>query len=158
MTDNGLDLREIDPKKSTKYSPNIYRWLTMRNKKYRAKTSRVYRGEDGEIFVGMIDDGLLIGSRLSAVLFYGPKAQSFCFIGPGRIEEVADFWQRYIADGRCAIDTEHRRHFIGDESRWLQDGDTRSCQWCGKAHQVLKRWTETVDCSKWVKLEPGSTP
>ena len=150
QADNGLTLSEIDPANHPRYSPNLYRWLNMRGKKYRAKTSRIYRSEDGTLFIGMIDDGLLIGCRLNAVLSYGTKATACCFVGNLRIEEVSDFWPRYVSDGRCAIDTEHKAHFIGDETRWLYDGDRRSCQWCGKHHQVLKRWTVTTEASKWV--------
>lgn len=150
MDDNGLILAEIAPEKHPKYSPNLYKWLTKRGRKYRAKTSRVYADEEGALFIGMIDQGLLIGQRLNIVLSYGSRAESVCFVGRMVLTQVDGFWQEYMADGRCAIDREHKASFIGGDTRWLADGDSRSCQWCGKHHQVLRRWTEQVQRSAWV--------
>ena len=42
MQENGLDLRAIDPRNGEKYSLNLYQWLTLRTKKHRAETSRVF--------------------------------------------------------------------------------------------------------------------
>jgi hypothetical protein len=146
---NGLDVAAIHPRNGAKYSPNLHRWLTMRNRKHRAWTSRVYRDSSGMLFVGMLDLGDLIGARLMNVLCYGSKAESLCFVGLRGLEEVADFWPRYVRDGRCAIDTEHARWFVGDDTRWTQDGDTRACLWCGNARQVLVRWTESTKREAW---------
>jgi hypothetical protein len=96
-----------------------------------------------------------IAARLMNVLCYGTKAESFCYVGMRGLVEVADFWPRYVAEGRCAIDPEHKRHFVGDDTRWTQDGDTRACLWCGKARQVLVRWTETVERQQWRDLQPN---
>lgn len=159
---NGLDVRAVDPRNGGKYSPNLYKWLTMRSKKHHAWTSRVYRDGDGVLFIGMMDDGDLIGARLMNVLCYGTKAESWCFTKTADMVEVADFWPRYMAEGRCAIDTEHKHHFIGDDTRWTQDGDTRACLWCGKMQQVLTRWTEAVERKEWREVQPntelGDTP
>ena len=150
---NGLDVRAVDPRNGAKYSPNLHRWLTMRNKKHHAWTSRVYRDQGGMLWIGMLDLGDLIGARLMNVLCYGTKAESFCYVGMRSLVEVSDFWPRYVADGRCAIDTEHRKSFVGDDTRWTQDGDTRACLWCGKAKQVLVRWTESVERHEWRDLQ-----
>jgi hypothetical protein len=152
---NGLDVRAVDPRNGAKYSPNLHRWLTMRSKKHHAWTSRVYRNESGMLWIGMMDLGDLIGARLMNVLCYGTKAESFCYVGMRGLVEVADFWPRYVADGRCAIDTAHREYFIGDDTRWTQDGDTRACLWCGKTRQVLERWTESVERQEWRNLQPN---
>lgn len=154
---NGLDVRAVAPRNGAKYSPNLYRWLTMRNKKHHAWASRVYRDESGTLWIGMIDLGDLIGARLMNVLCYGAKAESCCWVNLRGLVEVADFWPRYIADGRCAIDTEHRQHFIGDDTRWTQDGGKRACLWCGKAQQVLTRWTEPVERQEWRDLQPNTS-
>jgi hypothetical protein len=103
----------------------------------------------------MLDNGDLIGARLMNVLCYGTKAESACWMNMGSLVEVADFWPRYVADGRCAIDTEHEECFIGDESRWSVNGAVRDCLWCGKARQMLVRWTETVQRQEW---RPTTTP
>lgn len=146
---NGLDVRAVDPRNGAKYSPNLHRWLALRSKKHHAWTSRVYRDETGMLWIGMLDLGDLIGARLMNVLCYGTKAESCCWVNLRGLVEVADFWPRYIRDGRCAIDTEHRAYFVGDDTRWTQDGAARACLWCGKAQQVLVRWTETVEHQQW---------
>lgn len=149
----GLDVAAIHPGKGAKYSPNLHKWLTMRSKRHHAWTSLVYRDVDGMLYIGMMDDGDLIGARLMNVLCYGTKAESWCYTKTLDMVEVADFWPRYMRDGRCAIDTEHKRHFVGDDTRWTQDGDTRACLWCGKAQQVMVRWTESVERHEWRDLQ-----
>jgi hypothetical protein len=149
----GLDVAAIHPGNGSKYSPNLYKWLTMRSKKHHAWTSLVYRDADGMLYIGMMDDGDLIGARLMNVLCYGAKAESWCYTKTLDMVEVADFWPRYMRDGRCAIDTEHKRYFVGDDTRWTQDGDTRACLWCGKAQQVMVRWTESVERHEWRDLQ-----
>jgi hypothetical protein len=153
---NGLDVRAVDPRNGAKYSPNLHKWLTMRGKKHHAWTSRVYRDRIGTLWIGMLDHGDLIGARLMNVLCYGTKAGSCCWVNLRGLVEVADFWPRYVRDGRCAIDTAHRECFIGDDTRWTQDGDTRTCLWCGKARQVLTRWTESVERQEWRNLQPNA--
>jgi hypothetical protein len=148
MQKNGLDLRAIHPRNGEKYSPNLYAWLTLRTKKHRAETSRVFSDESGAIYIGYQDDIYLIGSRLIAVLCNGKKEESWAFPRLGKLPEVPDFWARYTAVGRCAIDDAHTMSFIGGENRWKQTGDTRECQWCG-AKQRLERWTETVEREAW---------
>jgi len=153
---NGLDVAAVSPRNGAKYSPNLYKWLTMRSKKHHAWTSRVYRDADGVLWIGMLDLGDLIGARLVNVLCNGAKAESGCWVNMRDLVEVADFWPRYVADGRCAIDADHKMHFIGDDTRWTQDGDTRACLWCGKAQQVMARWTETVERWEWRDVHPNT--
>lgn len=149
----GLDVQAVHPKNGAKYSPNLHRWLTSPKRKHRARTSRVYRDVEGTLWIGRIDDGSLIGARLYGVLCYGAKAESACWVNLRGLVEVADFWPRYLAEGRCAIDPEHARYFVGDDTRWTQEGDTRECLWCGKARQVLARWTEAVERQEWRTLQ-----
>lgn len=148
-----LDVQAMHPKNGAKYSPNLYKWLTSHKKPYRAWTSRVYRGTDGTLYIGMMDHGDLIGAMLYTVLREGAKAESWCYPPTRGMVEVADFWTRYLADGRCATDPEHARYFVGDHTRWRQEGDTRTCLWCGKAQQVLARWTEVVERQEWRNLQ-----
>ena len=150
---NGLDVRAVDPRNGAKYSPNLHRWLTMRNKKHHAWTARVYRNDAGVLWIGMLDNGDIFGARLMNVLCYGTKAESACWVGMRGLVEVTDFWPRYVTDGRCAIDTEHRNSFVGDDTRWTQNGDMRACLWCGKGQQVLARWTEIVARQEWQDLQ-----
>lgn len=154
LNGNGLDVAAVHPRNGTRYSPNLFSWLTMRSRKHHAWTSRVYRDKDGTLWIGRLDQGDLFGARLMNVLCNGSKAESGCWINQQGLVEVADFWPRYMRDGRCAIDTEHTQYFIGDDTRWAVDGDTRTCLWCGKARQVLARWTEVVARQEWRAIAP----
>jgi hypothetical protein len=147
---NGLDMAAIHPSKSPRYSPNLYQWLNTRGRTYRTYTSRVYLRSDGKLYIGDKDEYFLSGSLLMAVLCNGSKETGFAYGFVNELTEVEDFWERYTKDGRCAIDTEHSMHFINDESRWLREGDKRTCQWCGNHTQTLRRWTETVKKSAWI--------
>jgi hypothetical protein len=154
---NGLDVVAICPSKGGKYSPNLYAWLTLRSKKYRAGKSRVFATKEGTIYIGIIDDGYLIGCKLIAVLCNGKKEESWAFGDLGELVEVPDFWARYLAVGRCAIDPEHKMHFVGDDTRWRTAGDHRECLWCGAHSQKLRRWVESVDRSAWETVTANVT-
>lgn len=135
---NGLDVSAIHPRNGAKYSPNLHAWLTKRDKKYRAKTSRVFVDEKGTLWIGFQDDGYLIGSRLMSVLCEGKKAESFAFGYLGTLTEVPNFWADYTAKGRCAIDPEYKMYFVGDDTRWRTAGNHRECLWCGARVQKLR--------------------
>lgn len=149
IEDNGLDSSLIKPERGGKYSPNLYRWLTSARNKTRAWALRVYRDTDSTLWIGMLDGRELIGSKLIAVLCNGAKEDTAAWQGIDAIE-IPDFWVNYVADGRCAIDPTHTMHFFNDADRWSVAEDSRSCQWCGKYTQTLKRWTEQVQCKEWV--------
>lgn len=154
---NGLDIQSVRPIHS-KFSPNLYAWLSDRRRPRRRTHSRVYRGADGVLWIGEIDqpDGghaWFTGARLLGVLCNGSAEESFAHAGlASQLTEVVDFWQRYVADGRCAIDTTHTSYFVGDDARWSVNarGTRRTCLWCGKASQRLKRWTERVRRETWM--------
>jgi hypothetical protein len=148
---NGLDVAAIHPSRGAKYSPNLHKWLTQLMNKHRARTSSVFRDRDGVLWIGRLDDGLyLIGRKLNQVLCGGRKAESMAYILKqlGPLEEVTDFWTRYTADGRCAIDPEHKMHFVGDDTRWRTTGDHRECLWCGNHSQKLRRWVEQIQIAR----------
>lgn len=114
---NRLDLAAIHPSRGAKYSPNLYWWLANRGRKHRAFTSRVYHDDEGVMWIGRFDLGDFIGARLYGVLCNGAQEGSACMVGLRGLVEAADFWARYVRDGRCAIDTKHEKHFVGDETR-----------------------------------------
>lgn len=154
LTPAGLDIRAISPAAGDKFSPNLYKWLTMPRRNHRS--ARVFADRDGVLWIGSVyEPGWFIGARLLNVLCMGRSADSTCIYGLRGLTEVLGFWERYAADGRCAIDTQHEMHFMGDKTRWQTDGDTRRCLWCGNFSQVLKRWTETltVEREAWVTEE-----
>lgn len=147
---NGLDLDLIAPDKGFKYSPNLYKFL--RKHASQARMARLFIDSTGVRYLGFIDDtDSLIGVRLNQVLSMGTKAQVYSYGTLGLLTEHEAFWAEYVADGRCAIDREHTTHFVGGETRWRTVGDCRSCMWCGKMTQTLRRWTETkvVQREEW---------
>ena len=147
---NGLNVKEIAPRRGNKFSPNLYKWLTDSRRPYRAIESRVYKESDGRLWIGRLDEesGAMIGERLFAVLCQGRSAISKFWMGVGKLTEIENFWPEYLLKGRCAIDPKHEMHFVGDKTRWQQDGDSRVCLWCGQ-RQTLARWTETVERQEW---------
>lgn len=145
----GLNVALIAPERGTKYSPNLYRWLTSKRNKTRMSALRVYRDTEGAFWIGMLVGRELFGSKLIAVLCNGAREETAAWQGIDAVE-IPGFWDRYTVDGRCAIDEDHTMGFINGESRWSVSGDARTCQWCGKHSQTLKRWTEQVQREEWV--------
>ena len=139
----------INPALGPKYSPNLHAWVRKIGKRHHSLPLVVAQPQAlGIRYVGLLhEDGWLSGSRLMPVLCNGPK-ETIWALGPMQIDDT--FWDRYILDGRCAIDPDHTMFFVGDESRWLVSGDVRACQWCGHHVQVELQWEEVVHKSEWV--------
>ena len=131
-----------------RYSPNLRRWMRENSRHH---GNDVFADKDGKLWIGWIDDGpSFIGSRLWRVLTVGGRAEVGCWMFPvSDLTPVPDFWANYARIGRCAIDPDHSHYFIGDETRWTEQGDTRSCNWCGNHRQFRHRWTETVERQRW---------
>lgn len=159
-----LRLQDIHPSKSPAYSQNLHRWMRQRGHAYRSggvadTVYRVLPGNKlatmygaGTLFIGhpysqYEDDTDFSGAPLIGVLCHGAKAGSSCL--PGAIhslEEIKGFWDRYLQVGRCAIDPEHKQHFIGGNS-FVIKGDLRECLWCGVHHRII---TQSVMTPKTV--------
>lgn len=152
---NGLDICAIEPSVHGKYSPNLYRWLTNKRNKFESR-AHVYEDGDGALWIGQIDYHWFTGCRLAGVLCYGSEEQIFAH--PHKASElkvVADFWQRYVRDGRCAIDPKHEANFMNDRTRWSVVGDARSCLWCGDESQLLTRWIDEAKKETWISAAPA---
>lgn len=155
---NAQDLLQlIQPSNSPKYSPNLHAWLRKWSRRYPQTAygiPRIYKTEDGTLWIGYaIDcDKSLIGCRMISVLCQGTRAEIGNHIRVIDPPQVTDFWDRYIRDGRCAIDESHTAYFIGDNTRWKEspDGTVRECLWCGHHVQVKLDWTETITKTQWV--------
>lgn len=147
---NGLDVASISPHLGFKYSPNLHAFLVKHASQ--GRLARVFADKSGIDYLGFIDDtDQLIGARLSQVLSLGRKATLGSYYTGGNWTERPSFWAEYLVDGRCAIDREHVVPYIGSDTRWRTDGDCRSCIWCNKVTQKLRRWTETkvVEHEAW---------
>lgn len=149
MTPNNLDLTSISPARGAKFSPNLYRFLLRARSQAIRQYGRVYRDESGTLWLGYFFDGDLIGARLMNVLCEGAKTTTFSFSKLGPLIEVEDFWSRYQAIGRCAIDPEHAITFIDDKTRWEEDGEQRECLWCSNARQHRVIRTRQVSYDSW---------
>ena len=146
-------LPRINPKLDPRYSPNLHAWIS---KEWRDCPRPIVVTNDGDFgpYIGALwGDGWMSGVQLNAVLCNGAKEKTWA-LQPNHHSVISgvdeSFWTRYIRDGRCAIDQDHARFFIGDETRWKVTGGVRECLWCGHHVQVKLDWTETVHKSEWV--------
>lgn len=138
MSNTLTSIDQINPKLSSKFSPNLYRWMG----KYRQTPGliRVYRDLGDRLWIGYFDGDGFSGSRIWSVLCNGRKACDMAYTSNHTkelgLKEVDGFWPEYLRIGRCAIDPDHKRYFTDDDKRWLVNGDHRTCLWCGaKQHK-----------------------
>ncbi len=157
----GLDIAAINPVRSDKFSPNLYRYLNKRGHADQLLYARVYKGKAGDQWLGFLDTrGFFIGNHLIRVLCAGVKQQlgdyPVTFTGP--LKEVRGFWKHYQRFGRCAVDPAHQMCFVSNHARWRVDGNERACNWCGQV-QREHTWQDVVDKSQWLNIElPAPTP
>jgi len=144
-----VNLEAINPANHSKYSQNIYEYLKREKGWFLQNTVVVTEDLTGDLYVGYFHDGLFNGSRLSEVLCRGRKAERWCLVN-ATYSEIVNFWEKYEAIGLCAIDPEHVGSYVKEEGRWVIDGDSRTCQWCGNCRQALRRWEEVVRRQAWV--------
>lgn len=132
---NGLNIQDINPKNGSKFSPNLYKFLSRKTNSVTAMLATAWEDGNGEIWIGWYDDGgCFIGNRIYQVMC-DPKAQSFAYGGQlGKMTEIPKFWRDYINVGRCAIDAKHEQYFLGSK-RWSVAAKTRKCLWCGNCTQ-----------------------
>lgn len=156
-TIKALDLKAINPKNGDKFSPILFAWISSRSNPYR-RNYLVYRDPDGVLWIGDVDGDWFTGCKLIGVLCNGTGEPSGAYAGLGaRVEVIPDFWDRYEAIGRCAIDKTHELYFVGDETRWSVTGDSRSCLWCGNCTQTRITTTKQVKETAWVNT-PAQAP
>lgn len=134
-----------------KYSPNLHRWLRKRNRRT-GMPQKVFRDAEGVQWIGWLDEDLfLIGSRLMGVLSNGAKEETWAYPLPQNhgMREVDGFWDEYERVGRCAIDPEHNHYFLSRDGRFSENGDERTCKWCG-ATQQRERYVQRIKRERWV--------
>lgn len=159
MKSNNLDLQSIHPCNGVAFSPNLHRFMAARQRRVSARFLHVYKDSEGTLWLGFLDEGMLIGAQLMRVLCLGAKTETYCFTHLGALAKVTDFWPRYQAVGRCAIDPDHKIAFIDDDTRWSREMDQRSCVWCSQCQQRLDRCIEPVRREAWrpvsLSIEPS---
>ena len=138
-----------------KYCSNLDAWLAV-NKSH--PDDRIVVSKPNQLgmrLIGQLDDcGWLYGARLISVIQHGvnESACSFPDTEPSlRAGIDENFWQRYEANGRCAIDPEHLM-WANDVQRWKHlSRHIRRCQWCGLV-QIKLEWSDSKDThlSEWV--------
>lgn len=151
-----LDIEAINPKRHSKYSANLYKWLKQsRNVAFNRTRVFLLPDDDGQyiswkprqILIGSLYDGCVGGRRLSDILCgsRGVFSNTYCYPPAFKFIDITDeFWSEYIRDGRCAIDRSHIGFFSRDESRYQHAGSTRKCRWCGKWFNKVIRKQVTV--------------
>ena len=164
-------LQQISPKKHPKYSKNLLLWLQKRERSLTINGVRppiervlqsVYRDSGGVLWIGLHDatcksaDGhsWFHGAKMIRILCNGSKEQIYaCHTKSHNMGELLiqpSFWYFYLRNGRCAIDREHAMDFfIGDKTRWKQQGDERHCLWCGNHRQKLVTFETVVTRKSW---------
>lgn len=95
----------INFRKDDKFSPNLYRFLTYKNKYF---TNVFQDPENGRYYIGLRDaNGIWIGAKLMAVFCYGAKAETFSY--PTRVtvkwnDVTKWFWSKYMEVGKAIYD------------------------------------------------------
>lgn len=153
----------LAPDRSPSFSPNLFRWLSRQGHffqdgglaegvfRVRPGTATAKTFGAGRLFIGRPlgeypGDADFSGVRLMSALCDGARAGRWCFSGMAPdLEEVPEFWDRYLKIGRCAIDPAHQEHFSGGE-RYRLEGNRRTCLWCGATQHrhVTRRVVEDV--------------
>lgn len=143
-----LRAADIAPSKSASFSPNLHKYLKARGHFYAdggllqgvyvirtgSKAAGVYGA--GTLMLGYPDDDYFIGTRLISALCNGGKEESMAHPIGKSVDPVEGFWDNYLKIGRCAIDPAHQEHFMAD--RFNEQGDSRTCLWCGhQQHKVV---------------------
>lgn len=150
--------------RADRYSQNLMKWVRKHRNKplfigFATEGKHLYdpaKTQSGLLYVGFgheghgLDDGYLMGARLSDILCNGLKAGEFAFAPRMKFVEVPGWWQRYIEGGKCCIDPEH--WLYADRERWdvAADGKSRRCLWCGNYHEYLH--SEMVEKTSWRRV------
>lgn len=131
----------IDPSAWDAYSANLVRWL----KAHGRDGDEIYSVFPGAGLAEIYGPGALFlgqpfsdnhadtdfsGVLLMGALTFGRDAKRFCHAGKTtQLRPLEGFWQKYIDQGRCAIDPEHRVMFK-ENNRIIESHGARVCAWC----------------------------
>lgn len=158
MQDPMIDYRLLNPRRNPAFSPNLYKFLKREAKKGAFDWQVWFSADPGHRPVlgyrDISDDRFLIGALLWQVLGNN-HSEVYAYTPRVAATYTSDetFWDRYLQIGRCALDPEHERYFLTPPDRWSEEGDVRTCLWCGHVQQK-HRWSERVVREAWRPARP----
>lgn len=165
-----MNVENIKPDASGKYSPLLYKWL--KSKRF-SRARQVFQSgtmndfsvysdhwRPREIIIGNLNDGFVSGRRLGDIIcgVHGVKSNSFAYFAHSfNLREITEeFWAKYERIGRCAWDHPHSLHMIGSQGRWhyIAGVRKRECAWCGRVFEAETRTVvETKEITSWVEYQ-----
>lgn len=140
-----IRLYELLKSEFTHSSANLKKFAS--KKSYLKNHNRILKGSDGELYIGINDDGWLTGARLNSVICGDFKTWAFADKTIACCEDVTEwFINEYKEKGMCAY-TDWRHEWDTIEHEQTKDGTTRKCIHCGKeetlhSKMVRKTWWE----------------
>ena len=98
--------KEINYRKNPKYSPNLYRFLTYKDKYY----TNIFQDSKGIYYIGLRDkNNIWCGANLMNVFCMGGRADCFSY-ATSITEKWKDvtkwFWEKYLIEGKAIYDSE----------------------------------------------------
>jgi len=127
-----------------KFSQNLYNWCCRYATSdifvaFSQENNLIYSPDKtlaSKTYIGFnnIDHGYLHGSRLSEILCNGANAKVWAYPPAMNFQVIEDWFDHYIAKGKCHIDPEHTLY--QNHERWEISHAVRTCVWCG--HEQYK--------------------
>lgn len=125
-------------------SENLAKFAKKRD--YMKNHNRILKDSDGELYIGINDDGWLTGAKLMRIACGDFQTWAFASKETSSCEDVTEwFISEYSEKGMCAY-TDMRHSWIqGVHDKDLKDGEVRTCEYCGKtevlhSEMVRKIW------------------
>jgi len=152
----------IGDDESPKYSTNLRAWLRKEARRRRGGPNPEWticvflNPVTGTLYIGFRHDREVMGCPLPSVLTKGKQADSGCWMRSANWPVIADFWDRYVAEGICYLDANHS----GYPERWETNpaGDLRTCRWCGRREALVHRQVvKTYSAWEHLKPDPATT-
>lgn len=145
-----------------RFSLNLLKWVKARKDRnlivaIATEGQRAYdatKTQTAYLYIGYsFEDGFFMGSRLGEILCNGARTGTWAFQPSMKFVLVPDWWQGYIAGGKCFIDPEH--YLYGGKERWQlsEDGMYRHCIWCDGYEEY--KHTEMVPQESWRRQIQG---
>lgn len=135
-----------------KYSPRLYSWVKKRAYQDLEAYAVDRSGSGGSptcIYIGVMDERGFTGKALNQILCATGQAGYY----PGmKAKLIPDFWDRYIARGRCYLDPEHNEYYMDERWDLKPSGKHRECLWCGHCQEKVT-FIHTEERSRWKDAE-----